>query len=247
MQRRGRPLPDPGRVAIRRAGLPPARRQRLSRGLDAARHPDPNSANLYYQRGRPIYTPAQLGFVSLVTLVLYGVFLHVQTVRHRDYFLSDLGGATENNIPTRAAPVVGERRAAAGRPHGCGAVGQGRGGLHRSNGGLGRARRSRRSASWWHCWCCCPRRWRRCERHGNELQKSLNLALGSSLATIGLTIPAVSLLAILLHQELELGIDLKDTVMLVLTFAVSLVTFGGGRTNMFPASYTSCCSLSSYS
>jgi len=68
----------------------------------------------------------------------------------------------------------------------------------------------------------------------NELQKSLNLALGSSLATIGLTIPAVSLLAILLHQELELGIGLNDTVLLVLTFAVSLVTFGGGRTNILP-------------
>ena len=68
----------------------------------------------------------------------------------------------------------------------------------------------------------------------NELQKSLNLALGSSLATIGLTIPAVSLLAIVLKQPLELGIDTNDTVLLVLTFLVSLVTFGGGRTNILP-------------
>ena len=68
----------------------------------------------------------------------------------------------------------------------------------------------------------------------NELQKSLNLALGSSLATIGLTIPAVSLLAIVLKQPLELGIDKNDTVLLVLTFLVSLVTFGGGRTNILP-------------
>ena len=68
----------------------------------------------------------------------------------------------------------------------------------------------------------------------DELQKSLNLALGSSLATIGLTIPAVAILAIVLHQRLELGIDMHDTVMLVLTFAVSLVTFGGGRTNILP-------------
>jgi Ca2+:H+ antiporter len=68
----------------------------------------------------------------------------------------------------------------------------------------------------------------------NELQKSLNLALGSSLATIGLTIPAVSLLAIALKQPLELGIDKNDTVLLVLTFLVSLVTFGGGRTNILP-------------
>jgi Ca2+:H+ antiporter len=68
----------------------------------------------------------------------------------------------------------------------------------------------------------------------DELQKSLNLALGSSLATIGLTIPAVSLLAMVLKQPLELGVDQHDTAMLALTFAVSLVTFGGGRTNILP-------------
>ena len=68
----------------------------------------------------------------------------------------------------------------------------------------------------------------------NELQKSLNLALGSSLATIGLTIPAVSMLALLLKVPVELGIDLHDTVLLVLTFAVSIVTFAGGRTNILP-------------
>ncbi|HEY6717461.1 MAG TPA: ionic transporter y4hA, partial [Reyranella sp.] len=48
------------------------------------------------------------------------------------------------------------------------------------------------------------------------------------------TIPAVSLLAIALNQPLELGIDQHDTVLLVLTFLVSLVTFGGGRTNILP-------------
>jgi Ca2+:H+ antiporter len=68
----------------------------------------------------------------------------------------------------------------------------------------------------------------------NELQKSLNLALGSSLATIGLTIPAVSILALVLKVPLELGVDMHDTVLLVLTFAVSIVTFGGGRTNILP-------------
>ena len=52
----------------------------------------------------PYYTDAQLGFVSLVTLALYGTFLYVQTVRHRDYFLSDLGGAADEHAapPTTA-------------------------------------------------------------------------------------------------------------------------------------------------
>src|ERR1700730_437040 len=36
----------------------------------------------------PIYSAAQLGFVSVVTLLLYGVFLYTQTIRHRDYFIS---------------------------------------------------------------------------------------------------------------------------------------------------------------
>ncbi len=35
----------------------------------------------------PIYSAAQLGFVSVVTVVLYGVFLYTQTIRHRDYFI----------------------------------------------------------------------------------------------------------------------------------------------------------------
>src|SRR5207344_1138565 len=40
----------------------------------------------------PIYSAAQLGFVSVVTLVLYGVFLYTQTIRHRDYFISGTRG-----------------------------------------------------------------------------------------------------------------------------------------------------------
>ncbi|HEX9557357.1 MAG TPA: ionic transporter y4hA, partial [Reyranella sp.] len=66
------------------------------------------------------------------------------------------------------------------------------------------------------------------------LQKSLNLALGSSLATIGLTIPAVSILSLIIDRPLALGLELRDSITLMLTFAVSLVTFGGGRTNILP-------------
>ncbi|MGE0521527.1 MAG: hypothetical protein AB7O60_00650 [Variibacter sp.] len=66
----------------------------------------------------------------------------------------------------------------------------------------------------------------------NELQKSINLALGSSLATIGLTIPVVALASIFLEQELVLGLEAKDVVMLTLTILVSMMTFGTGRTNI---------------
>jgi Ca2+:H+ antiporter len=66
----------------------------------------------------------------------------------------------------------------------------------------------------------------------NKLQKSVNLALGSACATIGLTIPAIALLSIGYGAPLELGLSSKDTVLLLVTFAVALLTFGTGRTNI---------------
>ena len=50
----------------------------------------------------PIYSAGQLGFVSVVTVILYGVFLYIQTVRHRDYFISDKGDADDNAHAFRA-------------------------------------------------------------------------------------------------------------------------------------------------
>ena len=66
----------------------------------------------------------------------------------------------------------------------------------------------------------------------NELQKSLNLALGSSLATIGLTVPAVAIATYILDKPLVLGLETRDTMLLVMTMLVSIVTYGDGRTNM---------------
>ena len=66
----------------------------------------------------------------------------------------------------------------------------------------------------------------------NELQKSLNLALGSSLATIGLTVPAVAVVAYTLDKQLVLGLNAPEMVLLLLTFVISMLTFGTGRTNI---------------
>jgi Ca2+:H+ antiporter len=66
----------------------------------------------------------------------------------------------------------------------------------------------------------------------NDLQKSINLALGSSLATIGLTIPAVAVAAYALDRQLVLGLNLQEMVLLALTFILSMLTFGTGRTNI---------------
>ena len=66
----------------------------------------------------------------------------------------------------------------------------------------------------------------------DRLQTSLNLALGSALASIGLTIPAVAILSIALERPLRLGLTPKDLVLLALTFAVGAITLGTGRTNV---------------
>src|SRR6185369_4371487 len=66
----------------------------------------------------------------------------------------------------------------------------------------------------------------------NRLQTSLNLALGSALATIGLTIPAVAAVSIVLGQRLELGLDAKDQALLALTLLLSAITLGTGRTTV---------------
>ena len=60
----------------------------------------------------------------------------------------------------------------------------------------------------------------------------MNLALGSALASIGLTIPAVAGVSILLAKPLTLGLNGKEEVLLVLTLLISVVTLGTGRTTV---------------
>lgn len=179
----------------------------------------------------PVYTTSQLVFVSMVTIALYGVFLYIQTVRHRDYFIvkdeyEDTGHLPPNRttitsflllitclvavvlLAKKFAVVIDAASLAIGAPAAfAGLVVALLILLPESLAALASARR-------------------------NQLQKSINLALGSSLATIGLTIPVVAMASIVLQQDLILGLDSKDTVLLTLTILVSLMTFGTGRTNI---------------
>jgi Ca2+:H+ antiporter len=66
----------------------------------------------------------------------------------------------------------------------------------------------------------------------NRLQTSLNLTLGSALATIGLTIPAVAAVSIGLGQRLELGLNGKDQALLAVTLILGVITLGTGRTTV---------------
>jgi Ca2+:H+ antiporter len=177
----------------------------------------------------PLYSAAQLGFVSLVTLLLYGVFLYTQTIRHRDYFIRgeiEGGPATGHTAPAvsigllllsllavvllaktfslvvdAAAAMLGAPPAFAGILVAALIL------LPESIAAIDAARR-------------------------NDLQKSINLALGSSLATIGLTIPAVAVAATALGKPLVLGLSTRETVLLAMTVLVSMLTFGTGRTNL---------------
>jgi len=180
----------------------------------------------------PFYSAAQLGFVSVVTIILYGVFLYTQTILHRDYFIreadgdpADAGqGSGSSLLPSvgllavsllavvllakKFSLVVDAGAAAIGAPAAfAGIVVALLILLPESVAALAAARK-------------------------NDLQKSINLALGSSLATIGLTIPAVAVAAYTLEKTLILGLDEREIVLLLLTFLVSLLTFGTGRTNI---------------
>ena len=88
LHRRGRLMPLHRRPASWRAELPGDRCLRLSRRADCAQYTDlallPNYTSTV---PGPVYSASQLAFVSTVTLALYAVFLYIQTVRHRDYFV----------------------------------------------------------------------------------------------------------------------------------------------------------------
>jgi Ca2+:H+ antiporter len=66
----------------------------------------------------------------------------------------------------------------------------------------------------------------------NRLQTSMNLALGSALASIGLTIPAVAIVSLSTGWTLTLGIDVKSTVLLLLSLIVATLSLGTGRTTV---------------
>jgi Ca2+:H+ antiporter len=68
----------------------------------------------------------------------------------------------------------------------------------------------------------------------NRLQRSVNVLLGSVLASIGLTIPIVILVTLVTGRTLVLGLDNTDTLLLVLTLVTSTLTFSLPRTNVLP-------------
>lgn len=66
----------------------------------------------------------------------------------------------------------------------------------------------------------------------DKLQRSINIGLGSALATIGLTVPAVLIIGLVTNKEVIIGLSPVNSILLVLTLLVSIVNFSSGRSNI---------------
>lgn len=183
----------------------------------------------------PTYTHSQLVFISVVTLVLFASFTAFQTGQHREYFLplDDGDPATEDLAPQpsagaalaslallllglvvvvlsakKLAPSLESLLLAAGAPQAVAGIAIAAIVL------LPEGVAAVRAAI------------------NNRVQTSLNLALGSAIASIGLTIPAVALVAVAMDWPLALGLDAMSTVLLFLSLFVASISLRTGRTNM---------------
>lgn len=189
----------------------------------------------------PVYSGSQLAFIALVSLVLYGTFVFVQAIRHRNYFLDVnanldddddiIGDASEEGktshkityysagllliclaavvlLAKSLAPTIEDFVKLIHAPHQM--VGVIIASIVLLPEGLAAIRAARK----------------------NMFQNSLNLALGSALASIGLTIPAVAILSLATGWTLFLGIDMKSTVLVLLALFVNAISLATGRTNV---------------
>jgi Ca2+:H+ antiporter len=185
----------------------------------------------------PTFSPLHATFLILMSLGLYGVFLAIQTWRHRDYFLpprapdapdthADEHASHEVRSVAYHLPlliiyllpvVILAKKIAVPIDYGIHVFH-----LPTALGGFlvsvlvlsPEAMASVRAA------------------YANQLQRCVNLLLGSVLASISLTVPAALTLGFLLHQTIVLGLDAVDMVLLLLTLAVSVLTFTSARTNV---------------
>ena len=179
----------------------------------------------------PVFTRAQLIFVAAVSFVLYVLFLYVQLVRHRSDFVADHEVIPNTPRPTGRAsllalalllvalvsvvllakllsPVLESSVAAAGLPKAL--VGLAIALLVLMPEGLTAIKAARQ----------------------NRLQTALNLTLGSVLACVGLTIPAVAITALLTNQSLHLGLSEPMVVLLFTTFLTLSFTLNTGRSTV---------------
>lgn len=182
------------------------------------------------------YSDSQLIFVAIISLILYGGFISVQTIRHRNFFLADLDeNATSSqllvdppNMKTtitsllllvgaliavvllskKLSPTIEHIVMDLGAPKSL--VGIIIATVILLPEGLAAYKAARQ----------------------DRLQTSLNLALGSALASIGLTIPAVAIVCYFTGMHVTLGLDAKSVLLLVLSLFTVFLSLNSGRTNI---------------
>jgi Ca2+:H+ antiporter len=183
----------------------------------------------------PTYSALQIETIGLVSLALWGVFVFVQTIKHRDYFLDASGGAEAaealQEIPRLAVALISLAALIASLiavvllakvlspplDAGIAAIG-----LPKAFVGvviamivlLPEGLAALKSALL------------------NRLQNSINLALGSAIASIGLTIPTVGVVSLVLNRQIALGVSPADMTLLALTLYIAGLTLGTGRTTV---------------
>lgn len=178
----------------------------------------------------PFYSPMQLAFVAVVSLALYSLFLFVQTVRHRTDFL-DVVVETHHAVPTQRQAVISAgmlvvslllvillaegltstvTQVVADIGFNAEFVGVVIAAVVLLPEGSTAFRASR----------------------SNRVQTSVNLALGSALASIGLSIPIIAVLSLLLDRPITLGLAPDHIVQIVLTLLASILTLMLGRTTI---------------
>lgn len=177
------------------------------------------------------FSTGQLVYVALIAISLYAAFLYMQTVRHREHFDSQPEGHSEPApalgafaaslfmlLVSLCAVVALSKHVAAGvedflarfslaDPDAV--TGALVAALLLMPEGISAVRAAAR----------------------NHLQHSLNIALGSALATIALTIPAMAVISVVIGRPMVLGLESEDRTMLLLTFVLSILSFGTGKTN----------------
>jgi Ca2+:H+ antiporter len=176
------------------------------------------------------FSPAQLAFAAVASLALYGLFVFVQTIRHRDYFLPAEAAEHDEHadppsdretlvslalllvalvavvgLAKTESPAIEDAVADIGAPQS--AVGVVIALLVLLPETLAAVRNARR----------------------DRVQTSFNLALGSAMASIGLTIPTIAVASIWLEGPLVLGLGATQMVLLAITVVVAALTVLPGR------------------
>ncbi len=189
--------------------------------------------NFTHPTNGPAYSPVQQTVLAFISVGLYGVFLALQTGRHRGFFIDDStnDGETAHHddrpgslwttvillfahmaivvfLVEQLAPPIDYFIETLHAPAALGGIVMAV--LVATPEAISAVRAS----------------------VANHLQRSVNIFLGSVLSTIGLTVPAMLMISHLSGHPVVLGLERTDSVMLILTLALSIITFASGRTHL---------------